>query len=195
LFCFLLHATSCLYLPLLLLLYSILVLKTSVDSLTIRNYPRNHLVLSVSSYTSNRSPPNECLGFLLPNSLTPRYSNIVKAKYVRAWSKADWSQFRSHIVSKQLNFSNTNSKGESEDAIKYLYNYIEKSIEKAVPLIKMKPKFVSWWSQNLEWLLTKVKQARKRMIKNRTLESVQIFENSRSNWESAVRKAKQRYWK
>jgi hypothetical protein len=34
--------------------------------------------------------------------------NIVKAKYVRAWSKADWSQFRSHIVSKQLDFSNIN---------------------------------------------------------------------------------------
>jgi hypothetical protein len=117
--------------------------------------------------------------------------NIVKAKYVRAWSKADWSQFRSHIVSKQLDFSNINSKGESEDAIKHLYNCIEESIEKAVPLIKMKPKFVSWWSQNLEWLLTKVKRARKRMIKDRTLESVQIFENSRSNWESAIRKAKQ----
>jgi hypothetical protein len=121
--------------------------------------------------------------------------NIVKAKYVRAWSKVDWSQFRSHIVSKELDFSNINSRGESEDAIKYLYNCIKESIEKAVPLIKMKPKFVSWWSQNLEWLLTKVKRARKRMVKDRTLESVQIFENSRSNWESAVRKAKQRYWK
>jgi hypothetical protein len=112
--------------------------------------------------------------------------NIVKAAYVRAWSKADWSQFRSHIVSKQLDFSNISSKGESEDAIKYL---------KQSPLIKMKPKFVSWWSQNLEWLLTKVKRARKRIIKDRTLESIQIFENSRSNWESAVRKAKQQYWK
>jgi hypothetical protein len=121
------------------------------------------------------------------------FCNIVKAKYIRSWSKADWSLFRSHIVSKQLDFPNINSKGESEDAIKYLYNCIE-SIEKAVPLIKMKPKFVPWWSQNLEWLLTKVERARKRMIKDRTLESVQIFENTRSNWEIAA-KAKQRYWK
>jgi hypothetical protein len=59
----------------------------------------------------------------------------------------------------------------------------------------MKPKFVSWWSQNLEWLLTKVKRARKRIIKDRTLESVQIFENTRSNREIAIRKDKQRYWK
>jgi hypothetical protein len=93
-------------------------------------------------------------------------------------SKIDWGLFRSHIVLKRLDFLNINSKGESEDAIKHLYNCIEESIEKAVPLIKMKPKFVSWWSQNLEWLLTKVKRARKRTIKDRTLESVQIFENT-----------------
>jgi hypothetical protein len=75
--------------------------------------------------------------------------NIVKALYIRTRSRTDWGLFRSHIVSKQSDFLNINSKDESEEAIKYLYTCIEENIEKVVPLIKMKPKFVSWWSQNL----------------------------------------------
>jgi hypothetical protein len=54
----------------------------------------------------------------------------------------------------------------------------------------MKTKYAPWWSQNLEWLLTKVKCARKRMV-----EANKIFANLKMTWEKAVRNAKQRYWK
>jgi hypothetical protein len=59
----------------------------------------------------------------------------------------------------------------------------------------MKTKYAPWWSQSLDWLLTKVKRARKRMATQRSVEANKIFANLKITWEKADRNAKQRYWK
>jgi hypothetical protein len=59
----------------------------------------------------------------------------------------------------------------------------------------MKTKYAPWWSRNLEWLLTKVKRARKRLVTHRSIEAKKIFENLKMTWEKAVRNAKQGCWK
>jgi hypothetical protein len=64
-----------------------------------------------------------------------------------------------------------------------------------MPLVEMKMKYAPWWSQNLEWLLTKVKCARKRMATQRSAEANKIFTNLKITWEKAVRNTKQQYWK
>jgi hypothetical protein len=124
-----------------------------------------------------------------------RLSSPAKGKYIGAWSKANWTEFSSYIYSKQLDYSSISSKIESEKAIESLYQCIEEGIDKAVPLVKMKTKYAPWWSQNLEWLLTKVKRARKRMATQHSVEANKIFTNLKMTWEKAVRNAKQRYWK
>jgi hypothetical protein len=124
-----------------------------------------------------------------------RLSSPTKGKYIRAWSKANWAEFSSYICSKNLDYSDISSKIESEKVIENLYQCIEEGINKAVPLVEMKTKYAPWWSQNLEWLLTKVRRARKRMATQRSVEANKIFANLKITWEKAVRNAKQRYLK
>jgi hypothetical protein len=83
---------------------------------------------------------------------------------IRAWAKADWPLFHRSIQLKELNMRDIKSKSESVIAVDTLYSCLNECLDKAVPKTKMRSKFAAWWSPNLEWLTTRVKRARKRLI-------------------------------
>jgi hypothetical protein len=56
-------------------------------------------------------------------------------------------------------------------AVDTLYSCLNECLDKAVPKTKMRSKFAAWWSPNLEWLTTRVKRARKRLIYNHIQET------------------------
>jgi hypothetical protein len=60
------------------------------------------------------------------------------------------------------------SKSETVMAVDILYSFLNECLDKAVPKTKMRSKFAAWWSPNLEWLTTRVKRARKRLIHKKT---------------------------
>jgi hypothetical protein len=101
---------------------------------------------------------------------------------IRAWAKADWPLFHRSIQLKELNIRDIKSKSVTVMAVK------------AVPKTKMRSKFAAWWSPNLEWLTTRVKRARKRLIYN-TQENTEILDNLKLTWEKSVKNTKDRHWK
>jgi hypothetical protein len=86
------------------------------------------------------------------------------------------------------------SKSETVMAVDTLYSCLNECLDKAVPKTKMRSKFAAWWSPNLEWLTTRVKRARKRLIHN-TQENSEILDNLKLTWEKSVKNAKDRHWK
>jgi len=118
-----------------------------------------------------------------PPTTTPR----------RAWHKADWSAFTSHIQPANMDLTNLSGKEDTLRAISNVTGLIHRATNIAVPFRKSGKWDAPWWNHSLTLAKRAVKQSDRRARQNATDTNRKDVQQKRSHWSTMVRQAKITY--
>jgi hypothetical protein len=134
------------------------------------------------------------LGLYLQGIQNKPLNRVKQTETKRQWSKANWVPFAKHIQESKIDISYLGSAQETFRAADVVTMTIKEAIEKAVPKCKEREKYAPWWTPNLSLLQSRIRQTRRRIRKTHREEDIVRLKVQLEGWNTAVQRAKERYW-
>ena len=125
----------------------------------------------------------------LPSSPSPNTPPLQR----RAWHRADWNAFASHIQSANMDLTNLSGKEDTLRAISNITGLIHSATDIAVPFRGSGKRNAPWWYHSLNLAKRAVKQADRRARQNPTDTNRKDAQQKCSHWSTMVRQAKATY--